>query len=477
MAFPKDFLWGGATAACQYEGGFNEGGKGVSLSDLLTNGSHTEPRRITLEIDKNEFYPNHIATDFYHRYKEDIALMAEMGFKIFRMSITWSRIFPKGIEKEPNEAGLQFYENVFKELKKYNIEPLVTISHLEMPYYLSKKYDGWVSRKTIDFYLNYCKVLFKRFKGYVKYWITFNEINSAMSEVGNFAVGIINPGTKTILNQVDNPQKRYQGLHHMLLASAKAVKMAHEVDSNYQVGCMICYVPFYPYTCHPKDILKSQEYMQFLTYYCGDVQVKGEYPYFASKIWRENEIQLETEAEDKSILKEGTVDFYSFSYYMTNCISEDTTLETIGGNVFQGLRNPYLNATDWGWQIDPIGLRYSLNEIYDRYQIPLMIVENGLGAADVLTSDNKVHDDYRIDYLRNHIECMGQAIDDGVDLIGYTTWGCIDLISSSTGEMHKRYGLVYVDKDDNGNGSLNRIRKDSFYWYRKVIESNGENLD
>ncbi|MEG0274235.1 MAG: 6-phospho-beta-glucosidase [Longicatena sp.] len=478
MSFKEGFLWGGATAANQFEGGWDEGGKGMSIADLLSSGTHSMPRQITREIEDELYYPNHKASDFYHHYKEDIALMAEMGFKTYRMSINWTRIYPKGIEDEPNEEGLMFYDHVFDELMKYNIEPIVTISHYEMPFYLTKEYNGWASRDVISFYVHYCETLFKRYKEKVKYWLTFNEINCGTLALGNYmSLGILNEGTRDFTNQVDNIQQRYQGLHHQFIASAKAVKLSHEINPNAMIGCMIAIMPTYPLTCHPMDILKSQNHWKNINYYCGDVQVHGEYPYYAKHFWKTHGISIEMEDDDAVILKEGCVDFYSFSYYMTNCVSHEDNVSKIGGNLLEGVKNPYLSSSDWGWQIDPNGLRYTLNELYGRYRIPLMIVENGLGAFDTLEENNQIHDNYRIDYLREHIKAMSEAIEDGVDLIGYTPWGCIDLISASTGEMGKRYGFVYVDSDDLGNGSFNRYKKDSFHWYKKVIETNGTNLD
>ena len=363
MIFSKDFFWGGSTAANQFEGGWNEGGKGESVTDHITAGNLKTPREFHHVLKQEANYPSHEAVDFYHRYKEDIALMAEMGFKMFHLSINWTRIYPNGDELEPNKEGIEFYRSVFEECKKYNIEPLVTLSHYETPYGLMKDYDGWFNRKTIDFFVRYAETCFKEFKGLVKYWLTFNEINSLQIGVG-----------------------------------------------------------------------------------------------------------------DLELLKEGTVDFYSLSYYMSACVTVDENAIKTAGNLITGVKNPYLKASDWGWQIDPKGMRYLLNELYARYQKPIMIVENGLGAVDEIV-DGQIHDSYRIDYLREHIVQMAEAIKDGVDLMGYLPWGCIDLVSISTGEMKKRYGFIYVDKNNDGTGTLNRMKKDSFYWYKKVIESNGENLD
>ncbi|MBQ9036179.1 MAG: 6-phospho-beta-glucosidase [Erysipelotrichaceae bacterium] len=475
--FPENFMWGGATAANQIEGAYNVGGKGLSIDDVFTNGSHTEPRKITKETVEGYYYPNRVASDFYHHYKEDIALLAEMGFKVYRMSIAWSRIYPTGEEEEPNEEGLAFYDKVFDECHKYGIEPLVTLSHYEMPLALTNKYNGFADRKLIDIFKKYARTVFTRYKDKVKYWLTFNEINIGTWVVGNYLVlGIRNEGTETYVNQVDDVQLRYQALHNQLVAGAWAVKIGHEINTDFKIGNMIAMNPAYPYSCNPEDVLKAERNWQTDTYYCGDVQVRGEYPFFAEKMWKDLGVKLEITDEDKAILKEGTVDFFSFSYYQSIAKTTLPDVEPLP-SLIEGVKNPYLKANDWGWQIDPTGLRYILNVLYGRYNIPMMIVENGIGAYDVLNEDGTVHDPYRIDYLRSHFKAMREAIDDGVDLIGYTMWGCIDLTSAGTGEMKKRYGFIYVDSDDYGNGTFNRYRKDSFYWYKKVIASNGEDLD
>ena len=477
MILSKDFLWGGATAANQFEGGWNVDGKGASTSDMLTAGTHTIPRKITKETIDGLNYPSHEAIDFYHRYKEDIKLFAEMGFKVFRMSIAWTRIFPNGDDKEPNEAGLKFYDDVFDELKKYNIEPLVTISHYEMPFNLTKKYNGWASRNLIDFFINYCSVIFNRYKDKVKYWLTFNEINCGTMPMGGYlGLGILNEGTEDFLHQNDNKQIRFQALHHQFVASAKAVKLGHSINKDFKIGCMIAHMTTYPYTCNPDDILLAQKKNQLANDLCGDVQVRGEYPFFAKRYFEENNIVLDITEEDKKILKEGTVDYYTFSYYMSNCESASGDEDKTSGNLLGGIKNPYLEASDWGWQIDPKGLSYTLNELYGRYNIPLMVVENGLGAFDKVEEDGSINDDYRIEYLKDHIIQMKEAVKDGVDLIGYTPWGCIDLVSASTGEMEKRYGFIYVDKDNAGEGTLDRKKKKSFEWYKNVIKTNGEEL-
>jgi len=475
--FPQNFYWGGAVAANQVEGGFDEGGKGISCADMCTGGSHTKSRKITKKPETDAYYPSHMAVDFYHRYKEDIALFAEMGFKMFRFSIAWTRIFPTGLEENANEEGLLFYDKVIDECRKYKIEPLVTISHYEMPFSLVEKYNGWASRACIDLYVKYAKVLFERYKGKVKYWITFNEINSAVTPVGNFvSLGILNEGTEDFLNQSDDPGLRFQGLHHQFVASALAVSAGRAIDAGNHFGCMICYVTKYPYSCNPDDIVKAQQENQIQNHFCGDVQVRGEYPVYMKRYFKDNNIQLEMNPEDVAILKTGCVDYYSFSYYTSTCVSTDTTKEKAQGNIIAGYKNPYLKASDWGWQIDPKGLRYTLNEIYGRYRIPVILAENGLGAYDRVEEDGSIQDDYRIEYLAQHIRQMEEAIKDGVDLIAYTAWGCIDLISAATGEMAKRYGFIYVDKHDDGTGDLSRKKKKSFDWYKKVIASNGADL-
>lgn len=478
MSLRSDFLWGGATAANQYEGGFAEGGKGVSIADMLSNGTSSSPRQITRTTEEGTYYPNRLASDFYHHYKEDIALMAEMGFKVYRMSIAWTRIYPTGMEEEPNEEGLAFYDKVFDELRAHHIEPLVTISHYEMPFYLTEHYNGWADRKVIDLFVKYCNTIFHRYKDKVKYWLTFNEINCGTLALGNYmSLGILNEGTRAFTAQIDIPQLRYQGLHHQFVASARAVKLGHEINPDFQIGCMIALMPTYPLTCHPQDMLKFQKQWQDINYYCGDVMVRGKYPYYAERLWKELGVELSVTDKDREDLKNGTVDFYSLSYYQTNCVAHDDNKSMIGGNLLAGVKNPYLEASDWGWQIDPDGLRYTLNELYSRYRIPLIVVENGLGAYDKVETDGRIHDEYRISYLREHIRALKEAVEDGVDLFGYTPWGCVDITSASTGEMKKRYGFIYVDSDDFGNGTFDRYRKDSFYWYQKVIESNGEDLE
>ncbi len=475
--FKNNFLWGGATAANQYEGAWNVDGKGESVSDHCTNGSHTTPKHITREIKDGVLYPSHEATDFYHHYKEDIALAHEMGFKVFRMSINWTRIFPTGMEEKPNEVGLAFYDRVFDELNKYGIEPLVTLSHYEMPYALVEKYNGWEARECVQFYMNYCKTVFDRYHEKVKYWLTFNEINSGTAPMGAFlSLGTIKGYEGPVNGIAIDKQVTYQALHHQFIASALAVKYAHDNYPEFKIGNMCLFATMYPLTPNPADVVECQKEMQNMNWFCSDVQVRGAYPYYAGRFFDENGINIKKEPGDDEILANGKVDFFTLSYYMSSCITAEKDAQKTGGNLVGGVKNPYLKSSDWGWQIDPQGLRYSLNEIYSRYQIPVMVVENGLGAYDKLEEDGSIHDNYRIDYLRQHIAQMEEAVKDGVDLMGYTPWGWIDVVSASTGEMAKRYGFVYVNKYDDGTGDLGRRKKDSFYWYKKVIETNGADL-
>ncbi|WP_169749103.1 glycoside hydrolase family 1 protein [Ornithinibacillus californiensis] len=473
--FPEGFLWGGATAANQLEGGYNEGGRGLNIADVLPGGKIRKTVRqnpnFDYTIDKETYtYPNHEAIDFYHRYKEDIALFAEMGFKTYRMSIMWSRIFPNGDELEPNEEGLQFYDNVFDELLKYNIEPVVTLSHYEMPLHLVKEYGGWRSREVVTFFERYAKTVFHRFKDKVKYWLTFNEINSGL-KIPLYGLGF------HIQKEEDKYQPTFQAFHHQFLASAIAVKLGHEMIPGSKIGCMLLYAPVYAYDSNPENVMYALEEKRLFNYFCGDVQVRGKYPRFINQYFKKNQIELEIHDGDLELLKEGKVDFISLSYYMSRTEKKEKSPEEHGaGNMISGIKNPFLQASDWGWEIDPTGFRISLNELYERYEVPLFVVENGLGAYDTVEEDGSIQDDYRIDYLREHIQAMKDAIEDGVEMMGYTSWGCIDLVSASTGEMSKRYGFIYVDKHDDGSGTLERKKKKSFYWYQNVIQTNGEYL-
>lgn len=465
----KDFLWGGAIAANQAEGAYNQDGKGLSLMDIATGASKGVSRTFTDGIKDDVYYPNHEGIDFYHKYKEDLALFEEMGFKCFRTSIAWTRIFPNGDENEPNELGLQYYDDLFDEMIKRGMEPVVTISHYEMPLYLAKQYGGWANRKLIDFYLNFCKTIFNRYKGKVKYWMTFNEINSV----------VFMPEIAGVLDRTadDFKQRSYQAAHHQFVASAKAVQLGHQIDPENKIGCMVLTLVKYPLTAKPEDVLLAEEKMRLGTFVFTDIQVRGHYPHYVKKLVKKQGINVTIEPGDLEILKAGCVDYIGFSYYSSSGATTDPSAQKTGGNIVSGVKNPYLPTSEWGWQIDAQGLRYILNRFYERYEIPLFIVENGLGYNDQVDENGYVEDDYRIEYLRAHIMEMKKAIlEDGVDIIGYTPWGCIDLISAGTGEMKKRYGFIYVDKDNEGNGSLKRSKKKSFDWYKQVIASQGENL-
>ena len=488
MMFPENFLWGGAIAANQAEGAWDVDGRGPAKTDVTTGGSVKEPRYITY-IDKDGnpgktpngspipegaryavledcYYPNHDGIDFFHRYKEDIALFAGMGFKVFRMSVSWSRLYPKGVEEAPNPIGVAFYRDVFLECQKYGIEPLVTIWHFDTPLYLEEHYGGWNNRKLIDFYERFARTCFTEYKGLVKYWLTFNEINNTIMMLDLFG------------NHGGHEEYRagYQQLHYQFVASARAVQAGHEIDPANQIGCMICGITFYPGTCDPKDILANRHAWEKSIFYCGDVQCKGKYPSFAKRLWAEHGVDLDMTQQDLEELRNGCVDMYTFSYYMSSIVSTHEAKETVSGNFTAGAKNPYLQYSDWGWAFDPEGLQYYLEMIYDRYEKPIMVVENGLGAYDTIEEDGGIHDAYRISYHREHIKKMAEAMKNGVDLIGYTTWGCIDLVSAGTGEMRKRYGFIYVDKDDEGKGTFDRKVKDSYYWYKKVIQSRGTEL-
>lgn len=489
--FPDNFLWGGAIAANQCEGAWNTDGKGISTADCVTRGSRKKMRMVTYKTKEGEIkadpvymvnapigstfgsfegfdYPSHEGIDFYHRYKEDIAMFAEMGFKVFRLSINWTRIFPTGLENDANEKGLEFYDKVFDECIRYGIEPLVTLSHYETPIGLTNKWNAWADERTINYFVRFVETVAKRYKGKVKYWLTFNEINT----VG--LAPFLNAGVSGRGEQLAADVSK-----HQLLASAKAVRVLHDIDLKNQVGNMIFYSTIYPNTCNPDDMFVVKKAMQDFHFF-ADVQCRGYYPSYKLKQYEKDGIYLHLGDEDKKILKDGIVDFISISYYMSSVQSADPNIvQNQNGNLgFGGISNPYLKSSDWDWQIDPTGLRIALSELWERYQKPIFVVENGMGAQDVLEDDKTCHDPHHIDYLNSHIQAMSDAInEDGVDVMGYTPWGCIDLVSASTGEMHKRYGFIYVDYQDDGTGDGGRYRKDSFYWYKKIIANHGEDLN
>lgn len=483
--FPKDFLWGGAIAANQAEGAWNTDGKGMSVADVAKLKTHLDIKDYTgqwhvspadidtaMRTDDTTYYPKRRGIDFYHRYEEDIALFKEMGFKTLRISIAWTRLFPNGTEDEPNQRGINYYVNVLKALKKKDIEPLVTLSHYEMPLYLVNHYDGWVSREVVDMFVKFCRVCFKYFGQYVKYWLTFNEIDSVFRHPFT-TVGVVE---EKYPNKKEAEKAIYQALHHQFIASALATKMARQMIPAVNVGCMLTKTLAYPNSCNPDDVILAQRHNRENSFY-ADVQVFGEYPGFMLRYFKDNGIQIKKNTGDDEILKEHTVDFVSISYYMSMIRSVDEdSMEKVGGNLTTSAKNPYLETSDWGWQIDLKGLRIGLIDLYDRYHLPLFVVENGIGAKDHLEADHTVHDDYRIAYFKEHLKEMNIACKEGVEILGYTSWGCIDIISASTSQMDKRYGFIYVDEDDYGRGTANRYKKDSFYWYKKVIETNGESL-
>lgn len=466
MGFSKEFLWGGAIAANQAEGAYNEDGKGLSVADVLPVGKDRF-KNISLNIEDDKYYPSHKAIDFYHTYKEDLKELSELGMKCFRTSIAWSRIFPNGDETEPNEKGLEFYDNLFDELLKYNMEPVITISHFETPLNLIKKYGGWKNRKLIDFYTNYCNVIFNRYKDKVKYWMTFNEINHAHT-LPLIAAAI------EVKEDENKLQNIYQASHNMLVASAKAVIMGHDINKEFKIGCMLSLSPIYPATCKPEDVFESYELRRRSLFY-SDIQLIGEYPAYFNRIEKENNISIEMEPGDKNILKRGTCDYLGFSYYRSSLHEAGMKILGNTGGLL-GKKNPYLKESKWGWPIDPLGLRYVCNELTDRYHKPLFIVENGLGTSDEIADDGKIHDDERMEYLKEHVIMMKEAIEDGANILGYTWWGPIDIVSAGTGEMKKRYGFVYVDRNNDGSGTFKRMRKESYNYYKQIIESNGENL-
>lgn len=459
--FPDSFLWGGAIAANQVEGAHVTDGKGLSTSDAQPQGAFGDP----VERGEGDFNIKDVAIDFYNRYPEDIALFAEMGFTTLRMSIAWTRIFPNGDDAEPNEAGLAHYDKLLDELEKHGITPLLTLSHYEMPLNLANNFNGWASRDVIPMFEKYARTVFARYGHRVKHWLTFNEINVTLHQ----------PFTGAGLPREVDEQTRYQAIHHQLVASAKAVKACHDMIPDAKIGNMILGAVLYPLTCHPNDVMKTlQQNREWLMF--GDIQARGYYPSYMTRKFKDLGIEIDITEEDKEALKE-TIDFVSFSYYMSGCASSDPDIaDTADANMLEMVPNPHLKASEWGWQIDPVGLRYLLNFLYDRYQLPLFVVENGLGAKDVLNADGVVEDDYRIQYINDHLYQIGEAIQDGVEVMGYTSWGPIDLVSASTAQLSKRYGFIYVDRDDEGKGTLNRTPKKSFYWYQSIIQSKGEKL-
>ncbi|MGM0340627.1 glycoside hydrolase family 1 protein [Enterococcus sp. AZ007] len=475
MKLSKDFLWGGSIAAHQLEGAYNEGGKGLNTMDLFTSGSYETPRKITETLQDDQLYPSHTAIDFYHRYEEDIELFAEMGFRALRISIDWSRIFPNGDDPEPNKEGLEYYHKVLDKLIEKGIEPIVTLFHFELPVAIVKNYNSWLSRETIELYLKFVKTVVSEYKGKVTKWITFNEMNhidpqTEASDIFTYILAGLEYSKMT-----DKKQTLATLGYNMTLASVKAVKIIREIDPKNQAGCVFGLAPSYPKTCKPEDVLLSfQDTIR--DFYQIDAMMLGEFPKYKLFEFKKNGIELEITEEDQAAFKEGILDFIGLNYYMSAVSSTEAEAKAQEA-LFGGEVNPYLEKSDWGWTVDPIGLRYLLNFVYRKYQKPIIICENGLGAVDQVAENGEVQDTYRIDYLQQHLSQLKKAVlEDGVECFGYLMWGPIDLVSASTGEMKKRYGFIYVDKQDDGSGDLSRSRKASYYWYQKLIETNGEEL-
>lgn len=488
MVLSKNFLWGGGISAAQCEGAWDKDGKSpvaVDFANVVGNRSIRRHSYIdecgkvgyfpmfgTLQngqkylLENNVYYPNHKGIDFYHLYKSDIALFAEIGFKSLNFSISWARIYPRGIKNGVNQKGVDFYRDLLIECKKYNIEPIVTLYKYDMPVYFEEELGGWENRELIDEFVEFSKVVFTEYKDLVKYWITFNEINVILM------MAQLIPHLP-----ITQLQSTYQTIHHQALASARAVKLAHEINDEFKIGCMLASHVTYPFSCDPEDVLNAQNKMQEAFYYFSDIMLRGKYPSFSNRVWKEKNVHVDMLDGDENVLMEGKADFLAFSYYSSNTFTtHNDEMEMSGGNFSKGVKNPYIKVSEWGWPMDPTGLKWVLHDLYDRYQVPLLIVENGLGAKDTMEDDGRIHDQYRIEYSREHIRKMIEAVDEGVDLFGYTAWGCIDLVAASTGQISKRYGFIYVDLDDQGNGTYKRFKKDSFYWYKHVIETNGEEL-
>lgn len=482
--FPNDFLWGAATAANQVEGGYNEGGKGLSSFDVVP---FYEPENrknlkvLTSDVSEEDFikyktggaegnFPKRRGSDFYHQYKEDIQLFGELGLKVYRLSISWARIFPDGLSVEPNKEGLEFYKNVFSQCKKYGMEPLVTMSHYEIPVDIVDQFNGWESKETIHHFARYANVILNEFKNDVTYWIIFNELNmtvfSPYTGAGILQERIVSKNIETA---------KYKAIHHQFLAAAKVTSIARSINPGFKIGCMIARLENYAATCRPEDQFSALQDDQLNCFFL-DVSVRGKYPGYMTRFFAEHDIEFEITEEEKRLLASNTSDFISFSFYNTYVAKYDDTGTRVSGNLVDSEPNPYLKTTEWNWPIDPLGFRITLNRLYDKYQVPLFVAENGLGANDKLEESGAVHDTYRIEYLREHIAAMKEAVKDGVEIFGYTVWTAIDLVSCGTNEMSKRYGFIYVDADNYGNGSYKRFKKDSFAWYQKVIKSNGELL-
>lgn len=470
----KKILYGGATANSQYEGGFGVSGKGMDTQDCRpylkrTSNATTSTRLLTQENinyakteTDNKKFPFRTASKGYEFWEEDIELIKELGLHVYRLSISWARLYPQGDEEEPNQEGIAYYDKIIKKVHEAGIKIFLTMNHFCYPLHLIESYGGWTNRKLIDFYLRYAKTVFENWGEYIDFYLPFNEINAGYFSPFN-GVGLIREEDKPY-----DQSKIFLSLHHQFVASAKVIELGHKMVRG-QFGCMAACFCYYPYSCKPEDNLKYVKDEEVYQWFFLDVLSRGIYPSYMNRFFKENNISFEVTEEDLRLLRENPADFVSFSYYQSCVVSTDER-EMTAGNLVVTTKNPYLKATDWGWQIDPIGLRITLNKVYDRYQKPLFISENGLGYKDVLEDDGTIHDSYRIDYLKTHFEQIDEAILDGVDLLGYIMWGIIDIVSAGSCEMEKRYGVVYVNADNEGNGDYKRIKKESFAWYQKFLE-------
>lgn len=472
-------LWGGATSASQYEGGFTDG-KGLDTQDCRaylprTSNATTETRLLTQrqieeakKKDSPYYYPFRVGTKGYEYGSADIELLKELDLDIYRLSISWSRLFPTGEEVEPNPAGVSYYDKVLNKLHNAGIKIFITIDHYAIPLNLVEKYGGWTSIKTVAAYMRFSSFLLHKWGAIVDYWLPINEINA----------GYFSPFNGVALVKPENDEYNYSdiflSLHHQFIASAKTIKLGKELKVKGKFCAMISCFCYYPLTPKPEDNLELVENEEINQWYCMDVLAKGYYPYYAKPFFDKHNINFEISAADKELLRNNTCDVVTFSYYDSCICTADENKNQTAGNLVVTTKNPYLKATEWGWQIDPMGLRTTLHKIYDRYNKPVMISENGLGAKDVLTSDHKVHDQYRIDYFKAHFDQIIKAKEENVDVIAYIAWGIIDIVSAGSCEMDKRYGVVYVDADNKGQGTFKRYKKDSFEWYKHFIEQQRE---
>ena len=474
--FPENFLWGGAFSAKQIEGGVEKSGKGLSVADIQDFNPTADRTKVKGDFSMKEildriehperyYFPKKFGIDFFHTFKEDIVLLKELGLKCLRVSIAWSRIYPTGVEELPSEQGLKFYDALFDELVKNGIEPIVTIMHDDMPMNLALNHGGFLNREVIDRFVNYAQVVLERYKYKVTYWIVFNQIN--LTRVGLTSLGIIH-------DQVENlMEAKYQAVHHKFVACARVVALGRKINPAFQFGGMLADFLVVPFSCKPKDVELAMEKNQMTMFFYTDVQLRGEYPGYALKYFQENDYDIRVEAGDLEIIQANTLDYLAISYYNSSAVDAEKNGMAIGDVT----KNPYLEANPWGWTINPEGLYYCFSQYWDRYEKPLMIAENGFGQIETLDEHKQIHDDYRIDYLKSHLKALQKSIEHGVEVFAYCSWSPIDSVSSGTSEMSKRYGYIYVDQDDLGKGTKKRYKKDSFYWYKRVIETNGRSLN